>query len=525
MKLILIIIGFVFTFDVFLATSFFKFSWVWPGITFLAFILSIVLVSPRRNKRSPAQGWLLGEAQELTDPNNPVPVKKALISKKVLNLGVIALGAQGSGKTESVILGQLKAIKGYAPGSGYALFDGKGDIDTYKKFVAMGAKPDFFFSSELPGSGAINILSGEASDVIDRLTTLLIGETSTTNFYSDDQRAVLSRIVPLLVNLGRPVNLKDLYVVLTVPKAAGELLRIARGLDLDASAIRFAEIWFDLPIKTRLKNIAGMLNRLILFTTGPNADRLNCYQPDIKIDEIVRGGLTFYAHLPLTELSKDVAVALINLFEVEARKRQLGGTKDLLVFPLFFDDWSGFFHEGFAPFSARCRSAEMPLSFGFQSTAHLDAVNHTFLNALDDTIATKIIGRIQGGATANYARQLLCEFEVAEITQSDSVVRGETMSIRKQDRIEDRQLRELNPGEAFVSTLVEEGGKTVNPLWKVQLQRPDFSGWEACSLPPPRTHEEGHGLNFWQKYMGGEDSLALKRRIEEVATRKKRKEA
>lgn len=502
--------------DLSLATAFFDLSWQVPAVPLFIFIVFFLLLKPKKKKVSAISGWSLGEAQEMSDPNNPVPVKHAHIPQKTLNLGLIGIGAQGSGKTESVILGQLQAVKGYSPDSGYALFDGKGDIDTYKKFVAMGARPDFFFSSELPGSDSINLLSGKPYDVLERLTTLLIGETTTTSYYADDQRAVLSRILPILLKLNIPVNLRDLYVVLTLPEAGRELISSVKKLGLDPSDIQFAETWFDQPIKTRLKNISGLLNRLIVFTTGPYADRLNCYAPDIHIHEIVQTGQTFYAHLPLTEFSKDVAVAIINMFEVEARKRQLSGNEGIHVFPLFFDDWSGFFHAGFAPFSARCRSAEMPLSFGFQSKAHLDAVNHTFLDALDDTVATKIVMRIQGNSTAHFVRKLLGEHELAEISQSDSTIRGETLFYTKEDRIDARVLRELNPGEAFVSTLVEEGGRTKNPFWKVQLKRPDFSGWEKISLPSAREHAEGEGLNFWKKYMGNEDSETLHRLIGEI---------
>ncbi len=516
MKQILMMMVSVLILDLVIAASFFDLSWRVSGLSLFIFTVSFILLKPRKRKATETEGWILGEAQELTDPNHPVYVKKAVICQKVLNFGVLGIGAQGTGKTESVILGQLKAVKGYSPNSGFTLFDGKGDIDTYKKFVAMEERPDFFFSSELPGSDSINILSGQVSDVIDRLTTLLIGETSTTSFYADDQRAVLSRIVPLLLNIGIPVNLRDLYVVLTVDEAGEELLKISRRRGLDASVIQFAETWFNQATKTRLKNISGLLNRLMIFITGPNSDRLNCYAPDISIHEIVETGQTFYAHLPLTEFSKDVAVAIISMFEVEARKRQLAGNEGVYVFPLFFDDWSGFFHAGFAPFSARCRSAAMPLSFGFQSKAHLDAVSHTYLDALDDTITTKIIMRIQGSGTANYVRKLLCEYETPEISQSDSIIKGETMFMTKQDRIDPRALRELNPGEAFVSTLVEEGGKTKNPLWRVQLTRPDFTGWEKISLPSAREHEEGEGLNFWKKYMGNEDSKILQGLIAEI---------
>ena len=520
LKIMFFLIVSVLVVDAFIAKFFFNLSLILPGASLALFAVSFVFIRRRKKKVSPTQGWVLGQAFELSDPNHPVMVKNAMISKKTLNLGVIALGAQGSGKTESVVMGQLKAVKGYSPNSGFALFDGKGDIDTYKKFVVMGEKPDFIFSSELPGSDSINLLSGEPSDVLDRLTHLLIGKTASTDFYLNDQRAVLSRIIPLLLKLNIPVNLRDLYVVLAVPEAGYELVRSAKALQLDPAAVRLAETWFNAPVKDRLKNIAGMLTRLMIFITGPHADRLNCYQADIDIQEIVEKGKTFYAHLPLSEFSKDVAVALIDMFEVVATKRQLSGTDNLSVYPLFFDDWSGFFHEGFAPFSARCRSAEMPLSFGFQSTAHLEAVNHTFLSALDDTLATKIVMRTQGNTTAVFVQKLLCDYEVADITQSDSVVRGETMSIRKEARIDPRDLRELSPGQAYISTLVEEGGKTKNPLWKVHLKRPDFTGWQDVKLPQAQVHEEGQGLGFWGKYMAGGDRKSLDVSIKEVLEQK-----
>lgn len=517
MKVMWMLILSVFVLDAFVAKYFFNLSWSLPGVSLTLFIVSFVFIRPRQKKSSPVQGWVLGDALELSDPNHPILVKNAMISQKTLNLGVIALGAQGSGKTESVVMGQLKAVKGYSPDSGFALFDGKGDIDTYKKFVAMGETPDFIFSSELPGSASINLLSGAPSDVIDRLTHLLIGKTASTDFYLNDQRAVLSRILPLLLKLNIPVNLRDLYVVLAVPNAGNELIKSAKALGLDPADIRLAETWFNAPIKDRLKNIAGMLSRLMLFITGPQADRLNCYQPDIDMQDLVDHGKTLYAHLPLTEFSKDVAIGLINMFEVVAAKRQMGGTEGLDVYPLFFDDWSGFFHEGFAPFSARCRSAQMPLSFGFQSTAHLEAVSHTFLSALDDTVATKIVMRTQGNATSAFVQKLLCDYEVAEITQSDSAVRGETMSMRKEFRIDPRALRELNPGEAYISTLSDERGKTKNPLWKAALKRPDFTGWQDVALPAARTHEEGRGLGFWKKYMAGADMKSLTARLKAVS--------
>lgn len=461
-----------------------------------------------------AGGWRLGQALELTDPGRPSTQPDAVLSAKTLNLGVLAIGAPGAGKTESVLLGYIDTLTHEFPRCGWAVFEGKGDIDIYKKCVAMGAKPDFFFSSELPGSDSINLMQGEAHDVLDRLCKVLIGHTASTSYYSDEQRAVLARIVPLLLALRLPVNLRDLYAVLTMEAAGADLVRRARAAGVDSVELQLAQQWLEQPQAIRVKNVAGLLNRLFVFVNGPYADRLNCYQADIDIARAVPAGQSIYFHLPLTQFARDVAIAIIEAFGVEARKRQLGGTENLDAYPLLFDDWGAFFHEGFGPFSARCRSAAMPLSFGFQSRAQLEAVGPTFADELDDTIATKIVMRVQGTATASYAARLLGEYETQEVSTSAMGGReGSSLGYTRRSRIDPRDLRELQEGEAYISTLARENGKTINPLWKVRLPLPDFADWRGVSMPAAKTHAEGEGLGLWRRYM---DPAALTRIHAEV---------
>jgi type IV secretory pathway TraG/TraD family ATPase VirD4 len=98
----------------------------------------------------------------------------------------------------------------------------------------------------------------------------------------------------------------------------------------------------------------------------------------------------------------------------------------------------------------------MPLNFGFQSRAQLDAVSSVFADELDDTIASKFIMRVQGDATSQYAVRLLGMYDVREVGTSNSP--GEwrdstSMRYAQKARIEQRQLRELQPGEVYISTL------------------------------------------------------------------------
>ena len=144
----------------------------------------------------------------------------------------------------------------------------------------------------------------------------------------------------------------------------------------------------------------------------------------------------------------------------------------------------------------------MPLSFGFQSRAQLEAVSPTYADELDDTIATKIIMRVQGEATADYAVRLLGHYDANDLSTSHAQNRSsDNLGVLRSYRIEPRDVRELQAGEAFVSTLSKSARRTVNPLWKLRFPLPDFSGWKNVPMPSAREHAAGDGLHFWNRYM------------------------
>jgi hypothetical protein len=503
MKIIALLMLSVVALDM-IGAIYFLHSWL-AGIFLLAIFVGMFLLLPKKQKQTQKAGWNLGPALELSNPDRPVQVAKACISAKILNLGLLFIGGPGAGKTESATLGYIESLPGHSPGCGWVYFEGKGDVDIYKKCVAMKSKPRHFFSSELPGSDTMNFFSGEAHDLNDRLGKILIGETTSTSFYSDEQRAVLARVIPMLRSLPVPTNLRDLYVTLSIEDAGNELLRRAKDAGANPVDVELARAWFSQPIANRLKNVSGLLNRLFIFVNGPFSDRINAYQPDIDISKAIAANESIYLHLPLTETTRDIAIGIIETFGVEARKRQLGGTENLKMYPQLFDDWGAFFHKGFGPYSARCRSAAMPLSFGFQSKAQLDAVSPSFADELDDTIATKIMLRVQGAATAKYGIELLGLYDTHDIGTSETSAgdgsSGTNIHITQQARITPRNLRELQAGEAYISTLEIHDDKMVNPLWKVRLPLPDFTGWQDIPLPAAKKHEEGEGLSFWNRYM------------------------
>ena len=479
-------------------------AWQPAALWFAITIPAVAFASRGRIAQTMADraGWKLGAATELSNPDRPRRVAQAVLSWDMLDLGLIAIGAPGSGKTDSVMLGHIDALRRRRPHGGWAFFDGKGDVDTYRKCVGMDRTPDHFFSSELPGSESVNLLEGAPHDVIDRLSKVLIGTTDSTSFYMDEQRAVLARMVPLLRRLPVATSLRDLYVALSMKDAGNELLRRARSAGADPAEITLARQWLDQPFATRTRNISGLLNRLFIFVAGPCADRLNAYAPDIRINALVGGGESLFVHLPLTAFARDVAIALIEMFGVEARRRQIERIGMPDSYALLFDDWGAFFHEGFGPFSARCRSARMPLAFGFQSHAQLLAIGAGYADELDDTVATKMILRVQGEGTARYAAHLLGQHDALDLgTRRWPGGAGVSLQFTRRYRVNERMLREMQPGEAYVSTL-ERGPEGIrNPLWRLRLALPEFGPWKNVALPAARRAGTAAGLDFWSRYM------------------------
>ncbi|KAF0190546.1 MAG: Uncharacterized protein FD165_2627 [Gammaproteobacteria bacterium] len=502
-----------------LAANLFLGSWFFQSVG--AALTGVVMVGVgvtllrRWFRQNPAkfhgEGWRIGNAVEISDPNKPVIVNDAIVPAAYMSLGALCLGSPKAGKTESVLLGILDQLDAFWPDSGYAVFEGKGDIDIYKKKVASTGPTDYFFSSELAGTHTTNLMQGQASDVVDRLAHSLIGTTVSTTFYSDEQLSKLLLVVPILKGLGVPVNLRDLYVAVASEDAETDLLRQAKAAGVDPVALSLYADWIKSDDHlARRGALQGLLNRLFPFVYGPHTDRLNDYHPDIRVDDIVAYGKSVYFHLPLTKFSKTVAIALVEMFHVEARKRQLAGADGSRPFPLFMDDWGDFFHANFDPFSARCRSAAMPLFFSFQSIGQLENVGPTFKDVLDDTIANKIVLRVMGDSTSRYAARLMGEYERVEVGSSDLGGRdGVSLMNRTIPRLSAQDFKQLSPGEAYLSTLMEVDGKTLNPIFKTRLPLPDFTDWQAVSMPAPAGKPAAGGLNFWLKYMNPAALTAL----------------
>ncbi|RFA31551.1 hypothetical protein [Alkalilimnicola ehrlichii] len=289
----------------------------------------------------------MGTADDISDPSSPRRVPRAVIPRSVFNYGILLLGGMGAGKTVSGILGFLYAHfdgpRDRLPEQlGAAVFDGKGELDMYRRSVGMGATPDYFFSSELPDSHSINLMAGTPEDVVDRCSRLLIGTTTSTTYYSDQQRAVLTFMVPLLAATGQPYNARDLYASLAVDDAGWEVYQAAERAGADPFVLSMAKNFLSQDFQDRVQLISGLLNRLLIFVHGPYAARLNAYQPDIDIPSVVSEQKYVFFHLPYTAFARDVGIALVEMFASEARRRQISGTGNQL-YPLLLDDWGKFF--------------------------------------------------------------------------------------------------------------------------------------------------------------------------------------
>ena len=470
-----------------------------------ALVILGFLLDSRRKTTESVEGWSLGPGLRITDPERPEQLSDVILPLKALSLGVLGIGSPGSGKTESLLIGLLNYMGSLQPHTGWAAFDGKGQVDVYQKTVASGSPPDHFFTTELAHSASMNLMAGNPEDVTDRLSKVLIGEAASTTYYADDQRSVLLIVVPLMLGLGLRVNLRDLYVALSVENAGTELLLLAQENGVDEHIIKSARSWYSLDFTARINNIKGLLNRLFVFVSGPYTDRINDYEPDISLETAVAEGQRLYFHLPESRFSKDVAIMIIEQLAGIAKRRQQGDLERAALYPLVFDDWGALFHPGFKPFSARCRSAKMPLSFMFQSRAQLQDVSHTYETELDDNIATKVLFRINGQDTSEFACRLIGEFETREVSTSMLGDRdGTSLSVREIPRLKPADFKALDPGEGYISTLLQTEAGTENALYKVRFPLVSMDGWQQVKLPE-QTHVpvdfSDDGLNLWARYM------------------------
>lgn len=498
----LIIILSVITLDALMLTITWSWLFILLGLSALAAIAFLIHSRPEPIQAQASNDWLLGEANEITNPDRPIK-EPCSLSIKTLMQGVLCFGQPGAGKSESFSLGYVQYVK-KTLGKGMAFFDGKGDLDIIQKYIGCVGAPDYLFSTELEHSASINLMSGDAASVVDRLSAVLIGTSSSTSYYSDEQYTALNRVIPVLLNLDQPANLRDLYVVMTVEDAGYELIRRAKASDkVNAEQLSLAKAWFEIPQDERIKNVAGLLNRLFIYVSGEHTDRLNDYQPDIDIHNLINNDQSAYFHLPYTKYSAAVAIAIIEMFAVEARHRQLSGGSSANYYPLLFDDWGKFVHEGFSPFMARARSAAMPAAFSFQSVAQIKEVSPIFLEQMDDLAATKIFLRVQGESTIDYAKRMLDRYEVAEVSASKDRFRSSnSFSMRENERVASRDLKELATGEAYISTQITQGTQARNPFWRMRFPLPEFGDWQNTQLPKNEHSDDLRiGLRFWERYL------------------------
>ncbi|MES0328328.1 MAG: TraM recognition domain-containing protein, partial [Gammaproteobacteria bacterium] len=253
---------------------------------------------------------------------------------------------------------------------------------------------------------------------------------------------------------------------------------------------------------------------------GERSERLNAYQPDISIESVINKNQCVYFHCPATRFSKSVAIAIIEMFAVQARHRQLSGGSEHEYYSLLFDDWGKFVHDGFGTFMARARSANMPAAFSFQSIAQIKEVSHVFTEQMDDLAATKIFLRVQGESTIDYALRLFGQHEITDVSASRSSNHDSSnVSARYESRLEARQLKELDTGQCYITTQQSQGMKTRNPYWLAQFPLPDVTGWKDVELPDIQKNTSNEGLNFWAKYFNPSSDInvnELKKKHDEV---------
>jgi TraM recognition site of TraD and TraG len=499
----------------------------WADILFLLLLLPAALffytglkVGKKRKDLKVNSGLLLGGGVDIDNPETPRKTT-VILEEKALDLGFLAIGGPGSGKS----IGTVVTINYFSNTRkiGWVYWEGKGDKDIYQVLCASGAKPDKFFSSELPDCDTTNVVSGSIDAVIEALTQTLI--TSENDYYRNAQREALRAVVPLLKKIGQPIILRDIYVALKVEDAAQYVLNLARERGVAFDVIEVARQFFSKPPEEIANNVNGLLTKMSMFCTGDVAERLNDYTPTLDFVEASKKGQKVYLHMPYSSMAKDIAIMFTEQIGVIAKNRQL--FDDVRTpWPQMFDDWGAFFYPNIGPITARCRSAKMPVSFMFQSKGQTDRVDMAgiFTTEVTDNIGGFISFRINGNDTAQWVADQFGTFESTELSASDNGKgQGQNVTTSEKPRVKGNELKNMDAGEAVISCLVSgEKGKSQNKLYKARfpypamLEDPKKIQWPKIE----KENTEHDGLNLWDKFMNKNKVEQLKQEVAEFALQK-----
>lgn len=459
-------------------------------------------------------GLFMGDALDIDNPEQPKKVSLYL-AEGAIKLGFLFIGGPGSGKTIGVI-SLLKYFTEVA-NNGWFYCEGKGDKDIYQKCVACGAKPDKFFSSELPESDTTNIASGEPEDVIEMLTKTLI--KTDNEFYRNEQREALEIAVNLLKSLEEPINLRDIYITLKMSDASSFVIKQAKEKGVHREIIEMAQQYFEQDPDKRLEYTKGLLTNMGRFTTGTIAERLNDYNATLDLAAAAENNLKVYMHLPLTEVAKDVATMFTEQLGVIAKNRQLYAD-DRTLWPAVFDDWGAFFYNGFGPITARCRSAGIPCNFSFQSKGQTDKaeIGNVFTTEILDNIGGMVALKINGIFSAKLLSEQFGSYETTEVS-INSRFSGENINVVEKPRVRPDVFKNLSSGECYIDTIVTgDAGTSQNRRFKARFPFPDFSGSDDISWPTIERRSDSNlikGLDLWDRFMNTDREEELKKAVAE----------
>ncbi|EAR07571.1 TraM recognition domain-containing protein [Reinekea blandensis] len=497
----------------------------------LAFFLFYLAVTSGSEMTDTSQmiGAHMGVAEDLENPTKG-KTRKFMLQDKVMNLGLLIVGAPGAGKTFAMVyliyylvvvqprqyaeakqgkrrFWQKKKSLEIKP-AGYLYNEGKGDLDIYRYLKAAGAEPDLFFSSELPHSETMNMFAGDMLDAIDRWDRILIDQNGNP-YYIGAQRKALKAAIPLLKEIGRlsgkAVTLRDLFVLFRHREAPIAALDLARSLQVSPNVISIADDFFSEDYDKRQELIDGMLNRLFVFVYGDHTNRINATSPTINLEFAVENSLKVYNHLPLSQYAKDLAFVICEELATIARKRQ-SSSEDRHSYNLFMDDWGGFFYEGFGTVTSRVRAVNMPIHFAFQSKGQMDTIDPSFANIIDDTVSTKVFLRIAGLATRKWASEMMGTYEDVSYNVSDKAedgLDGSNMGVMERPRVRPEDFRRLHDGQAIIQTLLKKDKGLIEALdVKVRFPlAPENEDAKAIGWPIIEPTEQAPGLGYWDEYM------------------------
>lgn len=337
------------------------------------------------------------------------------------------LGSTGAGKTKSLILPWTR--QDMKNGYGVLLMDAKGEWEFIRALAltahATGRMRDFhLFTLTYPElSATYNPLVGDdPQKIAERVFSSWVGVADAVTgaeFYKSVQFRIFSSLVGVLHSGKKRFNFIDIYTCLNSDAVVQLVIS-----QVPESPYRDTLVsWMQQSRKERDQYLAGLKNKIYPLAVGRTAHLINDYEPDIRMDRLLKRGDIAYFQLPAMkyeELAVAIGKTALQDFQSAVSERHTDlGIEERPWFWLTVDEFSTFVYPGFAHVLNKARSAKIGVTIAHQSMGDLDTstVPRGFRSAVIDNCGTHIMLRTNDPPTAELLAEMAGTMDTLPVEQ------------------------------------------------------------------------------------------------------------